>query len=160
MYGVLSARIVAKSTLYYSVSLVIDLTSLLPEYCNNHWYNDSEYCQRLILISTIGPFIIYRGGVSLVIGTLLNHELSLSTTVFGCTMLQRSTRTFNDARHILKHYVAIKLLTCLDLLCFKDPVEFSTACIIPTCTARVGTYVPLRFFSDDVCHAYVSDTHP
>ena len=92
-----------------------------------------------------------------VIGTCINHALPLCTAVFGRTMLQR-TRTLYDARRtrtLRRH----QLLTCLYLLCFKDTVEFSTACTIPTYTARVGTYVPRRFLVM-TCHAYVSDTHP
>ena len=67
-----------------------------------------------------------------VIGTLLNHELSLIPTLFDRTMLQ-GMRTFNDARRTRTFLHCHQLLTCLDLSCFKDPVEFSTACTIPTC---------------------------
>ena len=85
----------------------------------------------------------------------VNHALPLCTAVFGRTMLQR-TRTLYDARRTrtLRRHL---LLTCLYLLCFKDTVEFSTACTIPTYTAPQTLMCHGAFLV--TCHAYVSDTH-
>ena len=70
-------------------------------------------------------------------------------------MLQR-TRTLYDARRtrtLRRH----QLLTCLYLLCFKDTVESSTACTIPTYTARRHSCATAPF-SDDVSRIRVQYT--
>ena len=95
--------------------------------CNNQCDDD----RRQKMESVVVNIELRRPGC--VVGTCVNHALSLCTAVFGRTMLQR-TRTLYDARRTrtLRRHL---LLTCLYLLCFKDTVEFSTARTIPTYTA-------------------------